>query len=86
YEPPKPTTAEVDADKIAQLILGPCLLKGLSGCPQSELRTAAFNLGLTSQRFTHALALLCEWGRIRVVRHVNKHWIMFDLAYSPSNW
>jgi hypothetical protein len=86
YEPPKPTQAEVDAGTIEQAILGPCLLKGVSGCSQANLRTAAFNLGLTSTRFTRALAVLCEQGRVRVIRHLNKPWILFDLAYSPSNW
>lgn len=86
YEHPKPTPAEADADKLQQTILGPCLMRGVSGCSQADLRTAAFNLGLTSTRFTRALAVLCEQGRTRVIRHLNKPWILFDLAYSPSNW
>ncbi|KGC65860.1 hypothetical protein DP57_688 [Burkholderia pseudomallei] len=86
YEPPKPTLAETDAGKIEQAIIGPCLMRGVSGCSQADLRTAAFNLGLTSTRFTRALAVLCEQGRVRVIRHLNKQWILFDLAYSPSTW
>ncbi|NKF90718.1 hypothetical protein GO286_03004 [Ralstonia solanacearum] len=85
-EPPKPTLAEADAGKIEQAIIGPCLMRGVSGCSQADLRTAAFNLGLTSTRFTRALAVLCEQGRVRVIRHLNKQWILFDLAYSPSTW
>ncbi|WP_269139802.1 DUF3987 domain-containing protein [Burkholderia stagnalis] len=86
YEPPQPTRAESDAGKIEQAILGPCLMRGVSRCSQADLRTAAFNLGLTSTRFTRALAVLCEQGRVRVIRHLNKPWILFDLAYSPLNW
>ncbi|MBO7930558.1 DUF3987 domain-containing protein [Burkholderia pseudomallei] len=86
FEPPKPTLAETDADSIAQGILGPCLMGGVYGCSVADLRTAAFNLGLTSTRFTRALAVLCGQGRVRMIRHLNKPWILFDLAYSPLNW
>lgn len=85
-EPSRPTLAEADAGKIEQAIIGPCLMGGVSRCSQADLRTAAFNLGLTSTRFTRALAALCEQGRVRVIRHLNKQWILFDLAYSPSIW
>ncbi len=86
YEPPKLTQAEVSADKIAQEIIGPCLMRGIFGCSPADLRTAALNLGLTSSHFNRALAVLCEQRRVSVIRHLNKPWILFDLAYSPLDW
>ncbi|MCL1618250.1 DUF3987 domain-containing protein [Ralstonia pseudosolanacearum] len=85
-EAPKLTQAEVNANQIAQKILSPCVMRGLYGCSPADLRTAALNLGLTSSHFNRALAVLCEQGRVTVIRHLNKPWILFDLAYSPLNW
>lgn len=85
YEPPKPTQAEADADELGNALLQAYRLTGAWVFRQSEMRTQALNLGLTSARFTRALAALCQQGRTRVDSYRNVPWITLNLS-RQSSW
>ncbi|WP_247549211.1 DUF3987 domain-containing protein [Ralstonia solanacearum] len=78
YESPKLTQAEIDADELGNAFLQTYRLTGAWVFRQSEMRTQATNLGLTSTRFTRALAVLCQQGRTRVDSYRNVPWITLD--------
>jgi hypothetical protein len=86
YEPPKPTQTELNAEELGKALFQICLLTGTSVLRQSEARTEAFNLGLTSTQFTRALALLCQQGRARVDTYRNVSWITLNLSRQPAQW
>ncbi|WP_175762559.1 DUF3987 domain-containing protein [Burkholderia anthina] len=86
YEQPKPTQAEADADELGNAFLQTYQLTGASMFRQSEIRTQALNLGLTSTRFSRALAALCQQGRARVDLYRNVPWITFDCSRPSSGW
>ncbi|KWC40778.1 hypothetical protein WL51_06720 [Burkholderia ubonensis] len=86
YEPPKPTQAEADADELGNAFIQTYRLTGAWMFRQSEMRTQALNLGLTSTRFTRALAVLCQQGRTRVDLYRNVPWITLDRSCLPSSW
>ncbi|OJA51117.1 DUF3987 domain-containing protein [Burkholderia ubonensis] len=86
YEPPKPMQAEADADELGNALVQTYRLTGAWVFRQSEMRTQALNLGLTSTRFTRALAVLCQQGRTRVDSYRNVPWITLDRSRLPSGW
>ncbi|TCK97138.1 DUF3987 domain-containing protein [Paraburkholderia sp. BL9I2N2] len=83
HEEPKPTKAEVDADELGNAFVQMWLSKGIWMLRQSELRTWALNLGLTSTRFTRALAVLCKQGRVGVFPYRNVPWVELNRSLLP---
>ncbi|KVC72105.1 DUF3987 domain-containing protein [Burkholderia ubonensis] len=86
YEPPKPTQVEADANELGDALFQTYQMTGAWVFRQSEMRTQALNLGLTSTRFTRALAVLCQQGRTRVDSYRNVPWITLDRSRLPSGW
>lgn len=74
-EPPKPTQAEKDAAALEQEFTSLYLSTNCTQFLKSDIRTRALGLGLTPVRFTRALAVLGERGKVRTFPHLNKPWV-----------
>jgi hypothetical protein len=75
YTPPQPTQVELDAIVLERALQHYLQNSRTSQIRQSEVRSYAINLGLTTSRFSRALALLGGQQRICVRMHRNTPWV-----------
>lgn len=75
HEPPKLTQSDKDVVDLERAIRNHALFHNVWLYRHSDMRSEAINIGLTSSRFKHALALLAKQGQVRVFTHQRTVWV-----------